>query len=318
MPNNINWKCFNDSIKENRIWGVKGLKTFNFRGQPIRYEHTGKGSPVILLHNGGTSHAIWREIAPHLADGYELFAFDLLGYGASAKPGRGYDHESYVDFLAEFIEQNRLAPVNMIGNCMGSAMSLGLAIRRPEDVRALVLMNPLTEATFLGGILGMTLRLRRRAPGFSRAVYRLLGRIRVPAMFTSMVLGFQIGPEGKSRKVHRDAELRGCFSSRGQMRSLLGVLDDLVNYDYLDRYVPDQRFPPLCTIWGQQNRILSPQAGRILNGNLKPLRQEWLEGCGHLLMLEQPERVAAIVRQFLSRGEHREREAAARNEEVPR
>lgn len=276
------------------------METFESRGWPIKYKHAGKGSPLILLHNGGTSHVIWQEIWPRLSGEFELFAFDLLGYGASARPGTGYTLEDYISFLAEFIARHDLAPVNMVGNCMGSAMSLGLAMRRPQDVRALVLINPLTTATFLAGSLGPTLRLRQRAPRFSRRIYSLLGRIRLPGCLAPLVLAFQVGAHGKSQGIHKMLELRSCFTAPGQMNSLLGVLDDLDNYSCLDRFEPGPAFPPFCTIWGLQNKVLSPEAGRKLNATLKPSRQVRLEGCGHLLMLEQPAQVALIISGFLS------------------
>ncbi len=66
--------------------GRIALESFDFRGSPITYEHTGQGEPVIMLHNGGSSHAIWEEVANRLAGKYEIFALDLLGFGNSAKP----------------------------------------------------------------------------------------------------------------------------------------------------------------------------------------------------------------------------------------
>ncbi len=292
------------------------LETFYFQEWPIKYEHIGKGEPVILLHNGGTSHLIWSEIMPHLSDEYEMFAFDLLGYGASAKPGAGYNLKNYIDFLVEFANHYGLAPVNMVGNCMGSAMSLGFSQRHPQKVRALVLINPLTEATFLAGFLGPLLRIRKGAPLLAGRIYNLLRRIRINRWVGSQAVNFQIGPHGRSLKIHKKSELCDCFTSTGQMDSLLGVFDDLVNFAFLDQFEPDRDFPPVCTIWGLQNRVLSSKAGRKLNTKLRPMREEWLQGCGHLPMLEKPEQVAFIIREFLSNSRHHEKQSASENEEV--
>ncbi|HOP70017.1 MAG TPA: alpha/beta hydrolase [Bacillota bacterium] len=278
------------------------MESFVYRGWSLKYVHLGrgKGRPIIFLHNGGASHVIWREVMAQLEGDYEMFAFDLLGFGESDKPGPGcLLLDNYIGFVSAFIDDRALAPVSLVGNCMGCSISVGLAKQRPGDVRALVLINPLTEATFLGGMLGTLLRMRKRKPELSRKIYKKLGGIRIPNWMASQSLRFQIGPRGKSLKVYQNPDLCHCFSSPGQMESLLGVLDDLVNYDFMDRFEPGLDFPPVCTIWGQNNRILSPQVGRRLNQTLRPVRQEWLEGCGHLLMLEQPERVAAIIHDFL-------------------
>jgi pimeloyl-ACP methyl ester carboxylesterase len=301
MANSIN--IGKDLSNSSPSGGVDPVETFYFRGWPIRYRVAGAGPPVILLHNGGSSSVIWCELMPRLSGRYQLFAFDLLGYGASARPGRDYTLDCYIDFLAEFVEQQRLAPVSLVGNCMGSAISLGFAIRRPGDVRALVLINPLTVATFLAGILGLTLRLRRRAPRLSRQIYRLIERITLPAGLGPAILRCQIGERGKAQGVHRMPELIDNLASPGLIGSLLGVLDDLDSYGYFDRLEPNEDFPPFCTIWGLQNRILSPEAGRELSATLRPKRQEYLKGCGHLLMLERPEAVASIIEDFLAEGE---------------
>jgi pimeloyl-ACP methyl ester carboxylesterase len=41
--------------------------------------------------------------------------------------------------------------------------------------------------------------------------------------------------------------------------------------------------------------MLSPAAGRELAKTLRPVRQEWLDGCGHLPMVEDPEHVTDII-----------------------
>jgi pimeloyl-ACP methyl ester carboxylesterase len=275
------------------------LETFDFRGLSIAYEHTGQGEPVIMLHNGGSSHAIWDEVANRLAGKYEIFALDLLGFGTSAKPGTGYTLGNYVAMLEEFVSSRGLERVALVGNCMGSAISLAFTDRHRDKVKALVLCNPLTESTFLGGWLGPFLWMRERMPGINRQVYRLLGQLKLTKGICSFVTLLQLGPRGRSLKVHRNPELCDCYAATGQMESLLGVLDDLENYSILDKLAPQEGFPPICTIWGLKNKIVSPKAGRRLNSTLHPARQEWLPDCGHLLTLERSDEVASIIDGFL-------------------
>lgn len=276
------------------------MESFDFRGLRISYAHTGRGAAVVMLHNGGSSHAIWDDVAHRLAGTYEIFALDLLGFGDSAKPGAGYTLDNYVAMLEEFVAARGLEKVALVGNCMGCAIALAYTERHRDTVTALVLCNPLTESTFLAGRLGPLLWIRERMPAVNRQVYRLLGRLKLTNGIGSLATLFQLGPRGRARKLHRKPELCGNYAATGQLESLLGVLDDLENYSVIDRLAPPPGFPPICTIWGRRNKIVSPAAGRRLNATLHPARQEWLSDCGHLLMLERPDEVASIIDEFLT------------------
>ncbi len=276
------------------------METFDFHGLPIAFSHVGRGEPIVMLHNGGSSHAIWDEVAERLSDRYEIFALDLLGFGDSAKPGSGYRLGNYVRMLDEFLDAQGLSRARLVGNCMGCAISLAYSAENPGKVAGLVLCNPLTEATFLGGWLGPLLWTRERLPGLNRNVYKILGRLQLNNWIGAQATLFQLGRSGRQRKVHRNEAVCACYANRGQLESLLGVLDDLENYSVIDRLAPGNGFPPICTIWGLQNRILSPKAGCRLNATLRPQRQEWLPDCGHLLMLERPDEVAAIIGDFFA------------------
>jgi pimeloyl-ACP methyl ester carboxylesterase len=288
-----------EKARHAEIQGRIALESFDFRGLSIAYERKGQGEPVIMLHNGGSSHAIWADVATRLADKYEIFALDLLGFGDSAKPGAGYTLGNYVAMLEEFVSSRGLEKVVLVGNCMGCAISLGFTERHPDKVKALVLCNPLTEATFLGGWLGPLLWLRERMPGLNRQVYRALGHLKLTNGIGSAASLFQLGPRGRALNVHRRPDIAGPYAATGQLESLLGVLDDLENYSVIDNLTPPPGFPPICTIWGLKNKIVSPTAGRRLNSTLHPARQEWLPDSGHLLMLEQPDEVASIIDGFL-------------------
>lgn len=272
------------------------MDRFTHEGVEIAYERRGTGPGLLFLHNGGASSTIWRHQTEALSRAYTTVAVDLPGFGRSPLPSPAVDLDGMVDLLGALVDHLDLAPVLIVGNCMGSNIAAGIAARRPDDVVGLVLVNPLTEATFSAGRLGPLHTMARRAPGPTRALRRLSRRIVPPRPAARATVRFQVGRSGRARGVHRDPELLALVRRSEQLPALVDVLDDMAAYGGLDAGAAD--LPPVCTVWGAQNRVLSPKAGRALDERLAPERAERLEGCGHFPMLEEPEAVTGIVAEF--------------------
>jgi pimeloyl-ACP methyl ester carboxylesterase len=273
------------------------MKTLKADGVEIAYAEAGSGPALFFVHNGGTSSTIWRHQVADLSSRYRTIVVDLPGFGTAARRPEGVDRKSQVAVLGAVLDELHVDEALGVGNCMGSNLVAELAESRPRTVRGLVLINPLTEATFTHGVLGPLYSVDRYLPWASRTG-RNIARHFVPGRTTAVTaLRFHFGDKGVAKGLHHDAELLAAFQRRGQLPALIDVLDDMAAYGYLDQ-VARGRLPPVCTVWGAQNKYLSPRAGARLSEHLGAERAEVLEGCGHLPMLEDPEAVTRVIDEF--------------------
>lgn len=274
------------------------MEYFHFQNQRIAYVQKGCGNPILFLHNGGTSHAIWQSQLDALSSQFHVYALDLPGYGQSSPPDSGYSLAAYTDLLDAFIIANIQSPqITLVGNCMGSAIALNYAKSNPVKLHALVLINPLTEATFRGGHLGPLLYLKKHAPDLSRLLSAGIAKLPVPMFAITPGIMLQMGKHGRKQRLWRNPGLRNSYKNPNAMAALTGLFNHIPQFSILDQFKPGQNFPSLYTVWGKQNRVLSEASGQILNSSLRPKNTLTLDDCGHLLMLERPQEVTRFIQE---------------------
>lgn len=116
--------------------------TWIWKGHQIRYTVQGSGHPLVLIHGFGASIGHWRNNIPVLAaGGYQVFALDLLGFGASAKPALNYTLELWEELLKDFWAEKIQQPTVFIGNSIGALLSLMIVARSPEIAAGGILLN---------------------------------------------------------------------------------------------------------------------------------------------------------------------------------
>lgn len=110
----------------------------------IAYEVAGEGKPLLLLHaiGAGCSAFEWRHVFGPLSETRQVFAPDLLGFGKSDKPKITYTAETYLDLIADFIEQAIGQKTDIIASSLSAAFAVALAHRRPDLVDRLILVCP--------------------------------------------------------------------------------------------------------------------------------------------------------------------------------
>ncbi len=109
-------------------------------GGEVWAEHlAGRGVPVVLLHPGVGDSRVWDPVMPRLVERHRLVRYDVRGYGRSVLPTSEF---SLVEDLVSVLDQLGLEQVVLVGCSMGGDTALGLALREPARVRALVLLCP--------------------------------------------------------------------------------------------------------------------------------------------------------------------------------
>ncbi|MDJ1177423.1 alpha/beta fold hydrolase [Roseofilum sp. BLCC_M91] len=117
-------------------------QTWLWQNHRITYTVQGQGLPLVLLHGFGSCIGHWRKNIPTLAQaGYQVFALDLLGFGASDKPPLTYSLDLWYALLQDFWETHIQRPAVWIGNSIGGLLSLMILSQTPERGKAGVLVN---------------------------------------------------------------------------------------------------------------------------------------------------------------------------------
>lgn len=265
-----------------------------FRGHSLHGVDGGQGPPVVFLHNGGTSSRIWLEVMERLAPRHRVLALDHLGYGDSSKPEANYTLQLHADAIEAALAAAGIGPATLVGNCLGSAVALTLALRHPERVRGLVLCNTLTEETLLHGDVAPLYRLMRRLRPVGAALQRLVDA-RIPPRWAFRVFLPALFAQPSLLPAGLVDDLRSRFADPTMLRVLGSLLQHLGSFAPLDRARRPPGLGPVYSVWGEKNRVLYLEGGRAFAARLGVDRELVFEGCGHLLMCERPEKLAAVI-----------------------
>ena len=111
------------------------------------YLEHGSGEPVVLVHGGGAgadSLTNYFEVIGLFGQDRRVLAVDMLGFGNSAMPSPAefeYSMSARTDHLEAFLRNLDLEPSHLVGNSMGGASCIELAMRSPALVRSLTVMG---------------------------------------------------------------------------------------------------------------------------------------------------------------------------------
>jgi esterase len=113
-------------------------------GVRLYYEEHGEGAPIACIHGTGSSALVWGDAIAELARLGRVIAYDRRGHTRSERP-EPYERTSvaeHADDAAALLDALAATPAVVIGRSYGGAVATDLALRYPDRLRALVLLEP--------------------------------------------------------------------------------------------------------------------------------------------------------------------------------
>ncbi|WP_395172720.1 alpha/beta fold hydrolase [Roseibium alexandrii] len=152
------------------------IETRTIGGYEVAYTDQGTGPVLLLIHGLGADLSRWREIVGTLSKSHRVIAFDLLGFGRSAKPDISYRGQTYVDQVFALLDALEIEAVTLIGNSMGGWIALLAAEQKPDRIERLVLVAPAFVLGLPDSMSAETLATSA-APQSESAMRAYLGRV---------------------------------------------------------------------------------------------------------------------------------------------
>jgi 4,5:9,10-diseco-3-hydroxy-5,9,17-trioxoandrosta-1(10),2-diene-4-oate hydrolase len=244
-------------------------------GYRIHYLDEGEGDVVVFLHGSGpgaSGHSNFKGNYPYLVDaGYRCIVPDHIGYGFSDKPD---DRDHPLDFFVECIKQTLdvagVTRCTLVGNSLGGAVALGLALDYPELVDKLILMAP-------GGL--SELHEYQQMPGMQK-VFAVFGSgepVTHEVMKDLFATGLMHNP------AHATDEL---VQERMQIMQIMNghVMATMQVPVLVDRLREIKC--PVLGFWGADEKMMPENGIMAMVRNIGQLRLILVTQCGHWVMVE--------------------------------
>lgn len=278
--------------------------TFNTNGRDvtvgsrsIRIHEFGAGQALLMLHGGGAGAnglSNYGRNIEALAARFRVIVADMPGYGASTK---GLDQSDVFGDLARtmigLLDMLDISRAHVVGNSLGGACALRMALDAPEKVGRIVLMGPGGIGTTRGLPTDGIKKLIGYYKGDGPSLAKLQDFIRNYLVFD----GSQVPDDLIEARYQAsiDPEVIASPPLQGP-----GSIDAAIKMDF----TRDKRLKSLphhvLVLWGREDMVNRPAGGRTLAKTLRNCDLYEFANTGHWVQWERADEFNAVTLSFLS------------------
>ncbi|MFC3943666.1 alpha/beta hydrolase [Pseudomonas gingeri NCPPB 3146 = LMG 5327] len=260
---------------------------FSVANVTLNYRLDGQGPrPLLCIHGVGSSLEAWGEVVGRLQEQFTLLTFDLRGHGQSSRtPGR-YEIDHLVGEALALADHVGFKDFDLAGFSLGGLIAQRMALTHPARVRRLVLLST---------VAGRNAEERERVQARLAAL-----QAGEPVAHYEASLSRWLTEDFQARHPQAVSRLRqqnaandpGCYAAAYRV---------LAESDFGDQ-LQQIRCPTLIAT-GAEDAGSNPRMAAFMHERIRGSQLKILPGLRHCILIEAPEQVATLMREFLSDSE---------------
>lgn len=237
------------------------------------------GAPIVFANSLGTDLRLWDDMLPHLPGGLRIIRYDKRGHGLSSQPPAPYSMGALVKDAESLLDHLEVRDCVFVGLSIGGLIGQGLAVKRLDQIRGLVLSNTAAK-------IGIPSIWQDRMDAVRKGGIEALADATMDRWFSKK---FRTSP---------DHLLWRNMMVRQPVDGYLGCCAAISGTDF---YTPTSglRLPTLG-IAGSEDGSTPPDLVRETVELIPGSRFELMRRAGHLPCVEQPAEYAALLQSFLT------------------
>ena len=257
-------------------------------GMGIHYRMSGKGDPILLLHDAQSSLYTWARWTKILIDKQQVVSVDLPGFGLSSPHPQGsYSAFMYASFLDSFLQKLNLKKVSIAGCGLGAQIAWQFAAESPQRVEKLILLDaPGFEAKSNSLIDWLA-----STPVINRSLWKVTPKAFVRLALIDVWADDALVTDSLVQR-HFDFSLlpghRKAFTDRASVR------DNRPPIDLIERISA-----PTFILWGAEDTRISPEHAYDFHKRIRGSVLKIYRNTGHWPQEENPEQTGQDVQAFL-------------------
>lgn len=251
-----------------------------------------KNKPVIYFAHGLLwSCRMWDDQVKVLKQHYRCIRMDFRGQGKSAIPKSGYDMDSLANDVTALLDYLNVDKFHYVGLSMGGFVGQRMALKHPERLQKLVLLDTSADPEPAENLPGYGLLVKIASVLGPKVVMRDLVKI----MHGKSFLHEAKKDKEKKARLKLFKDMMGANRRRAVKKIVGGVIERDGVYDRIQDITQ-----PTLVLVGDEDVATVPAKSQRIHMKISGSKFALIEKAGHMSVMERPEQVTKLINAFLA------------------